>query len=420
MLCRLLLLFMLFQPAWLWAQVSYHFSLSEAEMLWRRNNREVRLAGVAVAGAAADVKTAGQIPNPQASMNLLSISPWSGYGAGGWKEKRMDTQLRLDQLIERGGKRELRVKAAESGLVAARREADDTERSQHQAFFVAFYDLLFAQEQFRLLTESVGLYDKSLAASALRLKAGDIAPVEHSRLRIDKLRAENEARQAGERLESAQVTLAYLMGREQDASRIQVHADWPDIAAEEVPRALERMRPDVEAARQRMLAADIARELARAQRTRDVTLGVQLEHNLQNFPTNSFGVGVSVPLFMWHRNDGQMARAEADFSAAREQFEKTQAQAQGEIDQAKSALRSARDRRLRLESGLLRDAERVAAAAEFAYAKGAMGILDLLDARRTLWQVRAEAAAARADYAKSLALWRLQWVEKEIAGEEKP
>ena len=88
--------------------------------------------------------------------------------------------------------------------------------------------------------------------------------------------------------------------------------------------------------------------------------------------------------------------------------------AQGQLAQARSALLAARDRLQRLEGGLLADAKRVADAAELAYGKGAMGLMDLLDARRTLRQVQIEAATARADHAKALSDWRLQ------AGLEKP
>lgn len=62
----------------------------------------------------------------------------------------------------------------------------------------------------------------------------------------------------------------------------------------------------------------------------------------------------------------------------------------------------------RLEGGLLADAERVAKAAELAYGKGAMSLMDLLDARRTLRQIQIEAGSARADYAKALSDWQVQ------------
>ena len=49
--------------------------------------------------------------------------------------------------------------------------------------------------------------------------------------------------------------------------------------------ALEQ-RPDLEAARRRKVAAEADRELARAQKKGNVTLGVQYEHNMQKTPNN--------------------------------------------------------------------------------------------------------------------------------------
>ena len=272
----------------------------------------------------------------------------------------------------------------------------------------AYYDLLLAQEKSRLAQEAAELYGKGTAVGKLRLKAGDIAPVDLSRLQIDKARADNEARQAQADLELAQVVLAYLIGRENEAAQVVATAPWPSTALPEVQPVSLLQRPAIEAARWRLQAAESARDLARAQKKRDVTLGVLLERNNQNAPTNSFGFGISVPLFVWHEYEGEIARAEAEFDAARVQYEQVQAQGVSELAQWRTALLSAVDRQKRLETGLLADAERVAKAAEFAYSKGAMGLMDLLDARRTLRQIQLEAANARADYAKALAAWRSQ------------
>ena len=102
------LLFLL--PVAVLAQEPQRLTLAETETLWQEHNRELQLARTAVAGAEADLLTAGQLPNPQVSLNITQISPWSGYGAGPWKDKKMDNVLRLDQLIERGGKREMVAK----------------------------------------------------------------------------------------------------------------------------------------------------------------------------------------------------------------------------------------------------------------------------------------------------------------------
>ncbi len=204
-------------------------TLKQAEVLWQEHSRELHLAQEAAVGAAADVKTAGQMPNPDVSLNLASISPWSGYGAGGWKDKKMDNVLRLEQLIERGGKRELRVKGAEARLDAARFEFDDAARQQLGVLRYAYYNLRLAQEKLTLARETAALYGKSADAGKLRQKAGDIAPVDLTRLQIDQARAETEARQAQSDLEQAQLALAYLTGQEAQAGQLFAVDNWPRV-----------------------------------------------------------------------------------------------------------------------------------------------------------------------------------------------
>ena len=405
---RQFLTVLLLLPVAALAQGPQPLTLAETETLWREHNRELQLARTAVAGAEADVLTAGQLPNPQVSLNITQISPWSGYGAGPWKDKKMDNVLRLDQLIERGSKRDLRVKGAEARLDASQRDLDDTGRQQLLTLQQTYFDLRLAQEKHRLAGEAAATYDKGLETGRIRLKVGDISKVELSRLQIDKSRADNDARQTQAELEQAQVALAYLIGRESDAAQLVAADSWPTVDDRQLKRGDLEQRPDVAAARLRVAAAEAARDLAKAQKTRDVTVGLQYEHNMQNEPTNSYGFGVSIPLFIFHEYEGDIARAEADLTAARLLYERTLAQAIGSSDQASSALRSAEERLRRLETGLLADAERVARAAELAYSRGAMNLMDLLDARRTQRQVQIEAATARADYAKALAAWRLQ------------
>ena len=76
------------------------------------------------------------------------------------------------------------------------------------------------------------------------------------------------------------------------------------------------------------------------------------------------------------------------------------------MTRTRSDLEASRKRLARFDAELLVAARRVADAQEFAYQKGAIGVLDLLDARRTLRAVRLDAAASRADFAKALAAWR--------------
>ena len=65
------------------------------------------------------------------------------------------------------------------------------------------------------------------------------------------------------------------------------------------------------------------------------------------------------------------------------------------------------ERLARVLGDILPSAEQAASMAEFAYGKGAISVLDLIDARRSLRQARTEAAHIRADFAKSLSAFKL-------------
>jgi hypothetical protein len=95
-----------------------------------------------------------------------------------------------------------------------------------------------------------------------------------------------------------------------------------------------------------------------------------------------------------------------DMEAALDALAKAQAVAATELRRAASDLNVAAERVQRYDTSLLDAAGRSAQAAEFAFQRGAISVLEVLDARRTLRAVRLEALAARNDYAKALAAWR--------------
>lgn len=384
-------------------------SLQQAESLWLSHNREIRLARAVLDGAEADTLSATQRPNPQLSLAVSSLSTQPGIGAGNVRDKMMDTVIGLSQLVERGDKRDHRMRGAQSRFDAARQGFADTLRGQRLALHQAYYDLLLAQEKIRIAEESAALYRETVKAGQLRLKAGDIAAAELSRIRVEALRAENEARQVAGDLVRARLALAYLLGREGAAESLRAGDPWPSLDTPPATAAAIDARPDVQAAARRVQAAEAARDLARSLKTRDVTVGAQFEHNPTGttYAPNSYGVSVSMPLFIGYAYEGEIRRSEADLQAAREQFEQARALALADQVRARSDLEIAGQRAARYQNELLAEAERAARAAEFAYQRGAMGLMDLLDARRIYKATQLDAAVARADQAKALSAWRL-------------
>lgn len=392
-------------------------TLPAAEVLLAQHNRDIALARRAREQAGADVITAGQRPNPQMSWTTQNINPNRGVGNGDLRAKTVDSILRVDQLIERGNKAELRSETARRLEGAAGEDVQEITRQQLLALRFAYFDLLAAQEKAASAAETAQLFGKTAEAAQLRLKAGDLAAADVSRIRVDVLRAQNDARGLEADLARARVNLGYLIGAESTAQSIRAVTPWPkqDTVAMPANVGEERVeaRPDVRAARARVAAADKARELAQALRTRDVSVGVQYEHwpnraDANNQGTgNSFGVAFSVPLFFRHNNEGEIARAQADWYAARDVLERTLAQARSDVARASGDLAAARERLARFEGELVREAERAATAAEFAFKNGAIGVMDLLDARRTLKAIQIDAANARADHAKASAAYAL-------------
>jgi outer membrane protein, heavy metal efflux system len=392
-------------------------TLKQAEKLMQQRNRELQAARRAVEAAQADTVSAGASPNPSLSIGMGTINPHVGIGGGSLRDKIVDTSVRIDQLIERGNKRELRIATARSLESASVEDLSDTLRQQRLALHGAYYDLLYAQDKTAISRDTAALFGRTLEAAELRLKAGDIASAEVSRIRVDALRAANDARAAEAELRRSQLALAYLIGAEADAARLRAADAWPAGSGVDTASVTEDMigrRPDVQAAKKRVDAAVAARDLARSLRTRDVSVGIQYDHYPVN-PSyamgsgagtgNSYGAFVSVPLFAHYYFEGEIARAEVDYGAAQEGLERVRALARGELERALSDLRAATERVRRYEDTLLAEARRSADAAEFAYRNGAIGVMDLLDARRTLRAIQVDAAAARNDYAKALAAW---------------
>ncbi len=396
-------------------------TLRQAEIFFAARNRELQFGRRLVEGAEADRLSASARPNPNVFANTGKFNSRQGSYNGDLRDKQMDTVFGVQQLFERGNKRELRMDIADSVIQANRGDFAEIRRQQKVALYAAYYDLVAAQERVRIAAETAASFQKTLNAVERRLKAGDISAADVARIRVDALRAQNDARTAVAERAKAQTQLAYVIGAERDAVRIKATDGWPvagvDPAEAEIDKALAG-RADVLAAQARVTAAEKNRELARALRTRDVTGAVQFEHFPGDFSNNTFGVGVSIPLFTNYYYEGEIRRAEVDLSLARENYERVRALALGEIVARRADLDAARERVQRFEGALLKEAQRAADAAEFAYSRGAIGVMDLLDSQRQLYATRLEAAGTQADYAKSLASWQAAIAAAELGTAE--
>jgi cobalt-zinc-cadmium efflux system outer membrane protein len=382
-------------------------------------SRELRVAVLAADAARADIVTASQRPNPTLSVGAGGVNFVNGLGAGGLLDKQVDLTARLDQPLERGNKRGLRMEAAEQAWRAARWNAADTLRQQQFALAQAWIDLWGAQQRLRLQDELLGLFARTRDAAQRRLKAGDIAANDVTRIDLDVQRAENERLVAVADLVRARNVMARLLSMEPVAPRLVAIAPWPSRPADLLREAavpVDAERPDLLAARAQLSAADAQSRLARSLQTRDVNIGVQVERYAPPAGDGWLGgVYFSVPLFVQHRFEGEIARAEADRATARAVLDRVERQALADRQRLLDDWSGARNRRERIERDALPLAERVAANADLAYRKGAATVLELLDALRALRALQLEALAARLEQDRADAAVRAEMLTPSAA-----
>uniref|UniRef100_Q47GU9 Outer membrane efflux protein n=1 Tax=Dechloromonas aromatica (strain RCB) TaxID=159087 RepID=Q47GU9_DECAR len=374
--------------------------LSEAEQMVEQRNRALISARRATAAGEAVVDMAGARPNPVVSLNTSGFNSRSS-GSGG----NLDTTLRIDQPIERGNKRGLRLAVADSLLQANRSDESDSLRQQRLLARLAYFDLKAAEDKLRLANESAQLARQILAKADLRLRAGDLSAADVARIRTDTLKIESDAVQAQVDLRRSRLALAQLLAMEKEAARLATADPWPAFSRLAITTPEIEMRPDVIAARQRLEAAERSIQLAKAQQVRDVTLGAQVERAPDDRNRSVYGVGVSVPLFTGYDYRGEIRRAHVDRDSALDELERVRATAAAEFEQFTFEAERMSERARSLQDEALPAARKAHAAVVLAFNHGAASALDVIDARRSLFAIETDTTNALADAAKARAAW---------------
>ncbi|MET0226042.1 MAG: TolC family protein [Dokdonella sp.] len=379
-------------------------TLQRALERMREHDPNVAVAQTAVDQASADRTTAAERPNATLSYGTSKINTAGHNGPGSLWDKSFDTIVSVEQPFERGGKRRRRIALAEANLDATHSDYADTLRQERFAVTQAYWELKRAQEKCDSAHAQAAIEQRALDAAEVRLKHGDIAALDVERLRIGAAEADNGVDDAEGARDDARVALAALLDTGAQSAALDAVDEWPGpgFVTPGTDAALDD-RPDVQAARQRIAAAQAALDLAHAQRARDITVSGNYEHNPTPFGHSMVGFGVSVPLFTGSHYDGEIERANADLDAANALLARARTRALADLGRAVDDARSANARVHRYDSDLVERARRAEQTAEAAYARGGLALAELLDARRDLKAVEDEATDARADFAEALA-----------------
>lgn len=362
-------------------------TLPEAISLALSKNAElsvIRREWEATRGA---VIQAGVRPNPELSVQQEDF-----------RRGMQTTTIQVTQPLELGGKRAARTAVAERVRDQAAADVEQSRADIRALVVTSFYETLVAQERLRLAQESLQLAVGGADATSKRVQAGKIAPLEETRARVAQAAAQAELAQAEGGLRSAKQRLFSLWGETRSAPAVLVSSlELPgDGLPDEVVFARMTDSPVLKRARLELDRARAALELEQARRVVDVGVSFGAKRAQETGVTAAV-VGITVPIPLFDRNQGNIAEALSREEKARDELTATELRLSAEIAQLREQLRSARAEASTLQRDAVPGAKSAYAAASQGFQLGKFSYLEALDAQRTLVSTQSQYLRALLD-----------------------
>jgi cobalt-zinc-cadmium efflux system outer membrane protein len=367
-------------------------TLDEAVSLAGRANPTIRAKEFEQRAVTAGEITAALRPNPTA--NFLAEQ----FG-GASDASQVQYTINVGQPIELGGKRQRRIDSARAATRVTGHELDDVRRQIIFLVKKSFGDALAGRESLNLAEQNLQSLDELERIQRFRAERGDISELELLRIQVQRFAFERDAADARQALKAAKIALRAIVGQEQIAEDFEVVGDlaFKDVTltqADLYRRALAN-RPDLRAAEAAREKAKADIRLARANAWWDVT--PQIEYQRLG-PDNTIGFGFSMPLRIFDRNQGEIARTRAEAGRVDAAREVVAVQALSEVDTALAALRTESGKLTVLRDTYLPKAKQARDTVEYAYRRGGASLLEYLDAQRTYRDTAAEYVRSLGSY----------------------
>lgn len=350
------------------------------------NNPDMAAAQWEIDIAQGGRQQAGLIPNPVAS-----------WDAEDTRRNSRTTTIKLSQTLELGGKRGARIDVATRAQDAAALTLEQRRNGLRADVIDAYYGALRAQERLDLAQRSLALAERGLVVANGRVTAGKSSPVEATRaqVQLSEIRLEFNRAQMG--LTDAYRRLAASTGAA--STDFQAVATQAQAAPELPPTAqlLGRLEQTVELrlAELQIVQGEAALGLEKAQRIPDldVSIGSQYDASVRE-RVNVVGVSMPIPLF--NRNQGNVLAASRRADQARDLRNAAELRLRTETRQALDLWQTANTEVRSFNQQILPAAQSAVDSATRGFEMGKFNFLEVLDAQRTLIAARTQYLAATA------------------------
>src|ERR1700730_7275347 len=359
-------------------------TLDEDIQMALQQNKNKTAARTTIQQSQADEITANLRPNPFlfADWEYLPLTKSSQNTQ--YLHDSTEADLGLGYLIERGKKRQHRLQAAKDITAQTTSLVADNERGLSFSVASLFVNVQLAESTLELAEQDLKSFQNTVDISQERYRVGAISEDDSLKIKLQLLQFETDVQQAQLARVQALSDLRQLLGYESVSADYDVPGqfDYQPLKGnlEDMQLKALQTRPDLRAAHQGMTAANSQYELQRAIGKPDVTVQGSYSHVNGINAATFYG---SIPLPIFSRNQGEIARARFAISQAQEQEKATNGQALTDVRDAYEGLRT-NDKVITLfRSGYLDIAQKDRDISEYAYKRGAASLLDFLDAERS-------------------------------------
>jgi cobalt-zinc-cadmium efflux system outer membrane protein len=374
----------LFTPAFGQAAGPKKITLDEAIQMALQHNHNLLATRTTIQQSEAEEITANLRPNPSlfADWDYLPLNR-SGQNAQ-YLHDSTEGDIGLSYLIERGKKRQHRLRAAKDVTAQTRSLVADNERTLTFNVASLFVNVQLAESTIELAEKDLKSFQKTVELSELRYTKGAISEDDYLKIKLQLLQFETDYQQAVLAKVQALSDLRQLLGYESVSADYDVAGpfDYQPLNGnlEDFQLKALQNRPDLRAAQQGVDAARSQYELQRSIGKQDVTVQGNYSHVNGINAASFYG---SIPLPIFNRNQGEIKRTRIAITQAQEQEKATNGQALTDVRDAYEGWRMSEKIVQLYRSGYLDVAQKDRDIAEYAYQHGAVSLLDFLDAERS-------------------------------------
>lgn len=360
-------------------------SLGDVLALVLVRNPELSAFSYEVRAQEAQVLQNSLLPNPELG---VEVEEFGGTGATRGFDGA-ETTLAVSQLIETANKRTKRTNVARLD----KELADWDYKAKRLDIFTeaakAYAEVLTAQERVGLAEELNKLASEVKYAVGHRVGAGKESPLEETKADVSLAASQIELNNFRRSLEIAKTKLSSYWGSTKPAFagltgsiyETKPHSTFDEFAAQIANNPdLARWKAEINQKK-----AVVALEKSRS--APDVTVSAGTKYLAEPGDT-AFVVGLSIPLPIFDRNQGNISSARARVNKTRELARQANVSIGTQLVDVYQSMISAYQQTLNLKDKIIPASEKAFDAARQGYDQGKFGYLDLLDAQRTLFQAK--------------------------------